>query len=61
LGFYKGLNTGIFDTETQKAYRDFINISNFENKLREDGYVWPSVLRFMREQVNHAAKQGSQS
>lgn len=57
LGFYKGPNTGIFDTETQKAYREFINISNFESKLREDGCIWPSVLRFMREQVKPAGQK----
>lgn len=51
LGFYHGPRTGAFDNETEKAYRDFININNFENKLRQDGYIWASVLEYMRERA----------
>lgn len=49
LGFYKGSVTGVFDDATRKAFREFININNFENKMREDDKVWKSVLDYLEE------------
>jgi uncharacterized Ntn-hydrolase superfamily protein len=51
LGFYKGEMSEVFDAETKLAYRNYINTNNFENKLREDDFIWRSVLDYMREQA----------
>lgn len=49
LGFYSGPVNGILDDPTKKALRDFININNFENKMREDGQIWRSVLDYIED------------
>lgn len=55
LGFYAGEATGVFDDATKKALKDFMLVNNFENKLREDDYIWGSVLSYMREASSAAA------
>lgn len=49
LGFYKGEITGKADEATLKALEDFIMINNFENKMRDDGYIWGSIYRYILE------------
>lgn len=49
LGFYKGEITGVWDSETEKAFTEWALINNFENKLRRDNYVWGTVYRFLIE------------
>ncbi|MGQ4834490.1 MAG: DUF1028 domain-containing protein [Candidatus Asgardarchaeia archaeon] len=49
LGFYKGPITGKIDKATLKALEDWIMINNFENKLRNDGYIWKSVFNYLME------------
>ena len=49
LGYYKGEVTGKWDEETEKAFVDWANINNFENKLRKDQYIWGTVYRFLLE------------
>ena len=49
LGFYHGSVTGTFDEPTEKAFKDFIQNNNFENKLRQDGSIWKSVLNYLEE------------
>lgn len=36
LRMYDGEITGDFDREKQKALTNFVNINNFENKMREE-------------------------
>ncbi|MEB3859855.1 MAG: DUF1028 domain-containing protein [Desulfurococcales archaeon] len=49
LGYYRGEVTGVWDEETEKAFTDWALINNFENKLRDDGYIWGTVYRFLLE------------
>lgn len=49
LGFYKGEITGRADEATLKALEDFIMINNFENKMRDDGYIWGTIYRYILE------------
>jgi uncharacterized Ntn-hydrolase superfamily protein len=49
LGMYDGGITGVFDETTKKALRNFVNINNFENKMREDGRIWKSILDYLHE------------
>ncbi len=51
LGYYTGRLTGAWDAASQGAFARFIGEHNFENKQREDGTVWPSVLRYLRERA----------
>ncbi len=49
LGYYKGPKTEAFDQLSQKALENFVHVNNFENKMRNDGRIWESVLNYMRE------------
>ncbi|RLG75243.1 MAG: DUF1028 domain-containing protein [Thermoprotei archaeon] len=49
LGYYKGEITGVWDEETENAFKDFILINNFENKMRTDNYIWGTVYRYLLE------------
>jgi len=49
LGYYKGEITGVWDAETENAFRDFMLINNFENKMRKDNYIWGTVYRYLLE------------
>ncbi|MEB3780403.1 MAG: DUF1028 domain-containing protein [Desulfurococcales archaeon] len=49
LGYYDGEITGKWDQETEKAFTDWALINNFENKLRNDDYIWGTVYRFLIE------------
>lgn len=51
LGFYSGRLTGTWDEASRAAFVKYIGENNFENKLREDNKVWPSVLRHLNEQA----------
>ncbi len=51
LGFYTGRLNGAWDATSQAAFVRFIGEHNFENKQREDGTVWPSVVRYLRERA----------
>ena len=48
LGFYRGPVTGKFDSKTKAAFKAWIEVNNFENKLRRDGKLWGSVYRAFR-------------
>jgi len=54
LGTYGGKVTGKFDNATKKALVDFVNINNFENKMRDDGRIWKSVLDHLEEEAREA-------
>lgn len=51
LGYLKKKPTGIWDNDTEKAFIDWVNINNFENKLRNDEYIWGRVYRFLLNQA----------
>jgi uncharacterized Ntn-hydrolase superfamily protein len=39
------------DRETEEALKLWMEINNFENKMRGDGYIWGSIYRFLLEQA----------
>jgi len=49
LGLYGGPVNGILDDPTRKGLRDFVNMNNFENRMREDGRIWRSILDYMED------------
>jgi len=51
LGYYTGRLTGAWDPPSQAAFARFVSEHNFENKQREDGTVWPSILRYLKERA----------
>jgi len=54
LGIYSGSINGVFDDSTKKALSNFIGINNFENKMRDDGRIWKSVLGYLEEAAKRA-------
>lgn len=52
LGFYEGRISSHWDEPTQVAFAKFLGESNFENKARSDGRLWPSVLTHLSERAN---------
>jgi uncharacterized Ntn-hydrolase superfamily protein len=51
LGYYTGHFTGTWDAPSQAAFGRFLGEHNFENKQREDGTVWPTILAYLRERA----------
>ncbi|MFQ6089266.1 MAG: DUF1028 domain-containing protein [Candidatus Methanofastidiosia archaeon] len=47
--FYMGEITETYNSKMKKALDEWLSINNFENKMRENGYIWKSVLEYMRE------------
>lgn len=47
LGFYRGEITGKLDDATRKALNEWMMINNFENKMRDDDFIWGTVYRFL--------------
>jgi len=54
LGIYDGPMTRVFDQQTKKALGDFVNINNFENKMREEGRIWKSILEYIEDLASKA-------
>ena len=52
LGMYEGPITGLLDDATKRAVHEFVNIHNFENKMRDDGRIWKSILDYLKELAN---------
>lgn len=52
-GFYKGAVTGVFDTATQRALRNFMGWENYDERIRDDDLIDLEVLEDMRRK--HAA------
>jgi len=59
LGFYEGDITGVYDGQTKKALSDFVNVNNFENRMRQDGFIWKSILEYMRESAKGSGRSRS--
>jgi uncharacterized Ntn-hydrolase superfamily protein len=51
LGYYSGRLTGRWDAVSQAAFTRFLGEHNFENKVRDDGKVWPSIVNYLRERA----------
>lgn len=51
LGYYSGRLTGAWDDASRAAFARFIGEHNFENKQRDDGQVWPSIVGYLRERA----------
>ncbi len=47
--FYGGPVDGRWSGECEKALERFFHVHNFENKWRDDGFLWGSVYRYMKE------------
>ncbi len=47
LGYLLGPKTGTWDAATANAFAKFVGEHNFENKVRTDGKIWPSIVRFL--------------
>lgn len=56
LGFYAGNVTGNLDTTTKKALDDFVNINNFEDRMRQEGKIWKSILDYMEELTKRSSQ-----
>jgi len=51
LGLYRGPVSGRLDAKTKTAFEGWVEVNNFENKLRRDDKIWGSVLRAFRAEV----------
>jgi hypothetical protein len=51
LGYYTGHFTGTWDEVSQAAFGRFLGEHNFENKQRDDGTVWPTIVVYLRERA----------
>ena len=54
LCFEIGPTDGVFDEASARALARFASISNFENKMREDGRIWKTVLSYLEELAGRA-------
>jgi len=54
LSLYHGEVTGTFDDATKKALADFVNLHNFENRMREEARIWKSILDYLEELARRA-------
>jgi uncharacterized Ntn-hydrolase superfamily protein len=56
LGYLNEGHADVFDEVTQSALSEWTNTNNFENKARDDGKIWPSVVEFLMEDAELMAK-----
>jgi uncharacterized Ntn-hydrolase superfamily protein len=54
LGMYNESISGVLDDATKMSLRNFININNFENKMRKDERIWKSILDYMEDLARKA-------
>lgn len=57
LRMYDGPISGIFDDQTKKVLRDFVNVNNFENRMHEEGRIWRSILDYIQDLAHTARKE----
>jgi uncharacterized Ntn-hydrolase superfamily protein len=50
LGYLKHIDYAIFGDKAQRALQEYVNVSNFENKMRTDGTIWQSVYEHLIEE-----------
>lgn len=51
-GFFEGPVDAHWDEEGNEALRRFFDVHNFENKWRDDGRLWRSVYRYLRDRLS---------
>ncbi|MFW9834249.1 MAG: DUF1028 domain-containing protein [Candidatus Thorarchaeota archaeon] len=56
LGLLDHTHSNEFDDKTQSALTGWINTNNFENKSRDDGTIWPSVVEYLLEDADLMAE-----
>ena len=56
LGLLQQDHSNDFDEMTKSALTEWINTNNFENKARDDGTIWPSVVEFLLEDADLMAE-----
>ena len=56
LGFYRGAITGVYDARTKKALSSFVNVNNFENRMHQDGFIWKSILEYMKASAKGSSR-----
>lgn len=56
LGYLEKGHANIFDGTTQSALTEWINTNNFENKARDDGMIWPSIVEVLLDDANLLAE-----
>jgi uncharacterized Ntn-hydrolase superfamily protein len=49
LGYLLGPKSGQWDAATAAAFEKFVSEHNFENKVRTDGTIWPSLVRYLEQ------------
>ena len=47
LGYLLGSKTGSWDAATAAAFAKFVAEHNFENKVRTDHKIWPSIIQYL--------------
>jgi uncharacterized Ntn-hydrolase superfamily protein len=52
LGYFTGRLTGAWDAASQAAFARFVSEHNFENKQRDDGTVWPSIVAYLKDRAS---------
>jgi uncharacterized Ntn-hydrolase superfamily protein len=56
LGYLDKSHENVFNGRTQSALSEWINTNNFENKARDDGMIWPSVVECLLEDADLIAE-----
>ena len=51
LGYLDRDAKGPYDEILHKAFDKWVGVNNFENKMRDDGYIWGSVYRYLMNSV----------
>ncbi len=52
LGYLEEDRENVFGVRTKSALTEWINTNNFENKARDDGTIWPSVVDYLLEDAD---------
>ncbi len=52
LGYLEKESENVFNEKTKSALSEWTNTNNFENKARDDGTIWPSVMEYLLEDAD---------
>jgi uncharacterized Ntn-hydrolase superfamily protein len=52
LGYLEEGHENVFNEKTKSALSEWTNTNNFENKARDDGTIWPSVVEYLLEDAD---------
>lgn len=56
LGYLEEGHENVFNGKTKSALSEWTNTNNFENKSRDDGAIWPSVMEYLLEDADLMAE-----